>query len=121
MEPLIYHMPFDIVMIVSAVRSERADELQELGIRLTEFRARAWMSQAQLAAVAGLGVATVARLELGAVLPHRDTIQKLARALGIKRDALVPAPERIWGRTAPPHHLAESTHDPLESSAGLVP
>ena len=56
--------------------------------RLREWRRRRALSQRELAALAGIQQATVARLELGAQQPHPRTIRRLAKALDVSFDEL---------------------------------
>jgi transcriptional regulator with XRE-family HTH domain len=54
------------------------------GERLRRLRARAALTQAELARKARVDPATVARLELSMNAPRPTTIRKLARALGVQ-------------------------------------
>jgi len=49
---------------------------------LRRARRRAKLSQRQLAAIAGVPQSTVARIELGALSPRTDTLERLLRAAG---------------------------------------
>ena len=46
------------------------------------YRKRAGLSQSALARKAGLGVSTIRQIEYGYYLPPRQTIEKIAGALG---------------------------------------
>lgn len=46
-------------------------------------------TQAQLAEAAGLKQSAVARIELGNSIPRIDTLQKLAKAVGMKIDLVI--------------------------------
>lgn len=59
--------------------------------RLRELRA---LSQRDLAALAGMSVTTVNRLELGRRRPQQRTVRKLAQALGV-------SPEQLLSRQPP--------------------
>ena len=55
-----------------------------LGDRLRHGRRRMGLTQEALARASGVGVATVRRAELGAVVPRPSTLLKLADALGLR-------------------------------------
>jgi transcriptional regulator with XRE-family HTH domain len=60
--------------------------------RLAYLRAERMLTQKQLAAAAGVGIATIARAEAGGSVPHGATLQKLASALGVEiKDMIEPA------------------------------
>jgi len=65
------------------------------GERLKELRDRAGWSQQDLATEAGLGIATVAKLERGVTDPSWSTVTALAKALGMDVSA-------FSGTVAPP-------------------
>ncbi len=54
------------------------------GERLRRARERIGLGQRDLAAVAGVGVATIARLELGQTAPRPVTVRRLAAALRVR-------------------------------------
>ncbi|MDP9366883.1 MAG: helix-turn-helix domain-containing protein [Chloroflexota bacterium] len=54
------------------------------GERLRRARERVGLGQRDLAAAAGIGVATVARLEVGQTHPRPVTVRRLAAALGVR-------------------------------------
>ncbi|MDP9469236.1 MAG: helix-turn-helix domain-containing protein [Chloroflexota bacterium] len=54
------------------------------GERLRRARERIGLGQRDLAAGAGVGVATVARLELGQHRPRPGTVRRLAGVLGVR-------------------------------------
>ena len=54
------------------------------GERLRRARARSGLGQRDLAASAGVGLATIARLELGQTRPRPGTVRRLAAALGVR-------------------------------------
>ena len=60
-----------------------------MGERLMRARRRAKLRQADLAADAGVGIATIRRLEQGAGEPRLATARKLAAALGVRAEWLV--------------------------------
>jgi transcriptional regulator with XRE-family HTH domain len=60
-----------------------------VGDRLKRLRIRNALTQAELAAKAGLTTATVARIERNETEPHMSTIRKLTQALGVKPPELV--------------------------------
>jgi transcriptional regulator with XRE-family HTH domain len=59
--------------------------------RLKEARARRVLSQSELAERSNVARITIARAELGQVVPHQRTIRKLAEALGVDPADLVTA------------------------------
>lgn len=59
------------------------------GSRLREARARAGLSQAALAAQAGVGQSHVSRYEADVIRPDLDVLVLLARALGVTTDWLL--------------------------------
>ena len=68
--------------------------LAALGARLAGIRVARNMTQAQLAAEAGLGLRTVQRLEQGAAATHLSGFLRVCRVLGLldQLDALIPEP-----------------------------
>ena len=65
------------------------------GHRLRAVREAAGLSQLALSAASGVTNDTISRLELGRRAPQADTIERLARALGVEPVALAvgePAP-----------------------------
>lgn len=62
-----------------------------LSVNIRKYRLAARLSQEGLAQAAGLGHMTVSRLERGSPRPSLDTLQKLARALGVSLDDLAGA------------------------------
>ncbi len=105
-----------------------ADEplLVTLGARLAGVRLSRNMTQAQLAAEAGLGLRTVQRLEQGAAATHLSGFLRVCRVLGLldQFDALIPEPtaspmaqlklkkhqrQRATGATAQPKERSDWT------------
>lgn len=64
-------------------------------IRLKEWRARRFLTQQQLADAAGVAPATIVRIEQGQVIPNFGTLRKLAAALEVTLDDLVPDPAAL--------------------------
>ena len=60
----------------------------DFGAQLREWRRKRALSQRDLASLAGIQQATVARLETGAQQPRPRTIRKLAKALDAPIEAL---------------------------------
>ena len=77
------------------ITSQTSDQsiLVELGERIAQTRLERNLSQAAVAAEAGIGVATLERLESGRAT-RLDTFVRVLRALGLVEalDHLVPAP-----------------------------
>ena len=63
-------------------------EVVLIGDRLKDLRIEMALTQAELAARAGVNTATVARLERNETEPHMPTVRKLAAALGVQPRAL---------------------------------
>lgn len=63
------------------------------GARLRQLRERALLTQAELAAKAGMNVVSITRLETGARKARFSTIRKLASALGVEPTELVKKSE----------------------------
>ena len=68
--------------------------LAALGARLAGIRVARSMTQAQLAAEAGLGLRTIQRLEQGAAATQLSGFLRVCRVLGLldQLDALIPEP-----------------------------
>jgi len=62
--------------------------------RLREVRESKLVTQAELAAKAGVSEATIVRVEHGQSMPRFSTIRKLARALNVDPAALIGDPIR---------------------------
>ncbi|HEV3379683.1 MAG TPA: helix-turn-helix transcriptional regulator [Trebonia sp.] len=84
--------------MVRSGRSRRAEsrfaaQAQQLAARLRALRERAGLTQEQLAARAGLSVATVRKIETVAVVePGYFTVLALVQALGASEDDLEESP-----------------------------
>jgi transcriptional regulator with XRE-family HTH domain len=84
--------------VVRSGRSRRAEsrfaaQAQQLAARLRALRERAGLTQEQLAARAGLSVATVRKIETVAVVePGYFTVLALVQALGASEDDLEESP-----------------------------
>jgi non-specific serine/threonine protein kinase len=99
-----------------AVDAERSTTFGQL---LQQYRLRAGLTQEALAERAGLGRRSIQGLERGESRPHRDTVQQLARTLGLSpagqvqfAEAAAPAPRRR--RAAPALHVLHLPADPRE-------
>jgi transcriptional regulator with XRE-family HTH domain len=57
------------------------------------LRAQRYLSQAELAAKAGLSRTTIARIEAGEIVPYPRTVRKLAEALEVGPAELAPPEE----------------------------
>lgn len=64
-------------------------EVLYIGDQLRDLRKRRLLTQEQLAARSGVGVATIIRIERNQVEPRGSTIRKLAEALGVEPEDLV--------------------------------
>jgi transcriptional regulator with XRE-family HTH domain len=67
-----------------------AGEMRKAMVRLKELREARFLTQRELAEKAGVALATITRVELGQVVPNFSTIRKLAAALGVEPQELVP-------------------------------
>jgi transcriptional regulator with XRE-family HTH domain len=74
------------------VRLERTDnkEVVKIGTQVKRVRERSLLTQEELADRAGIGTATLNRIEKDRVEPHFRTIRKLAKALDIDPSVLLP-------------------------------
>jgi len=64
-------------------------ELVQIGDNLKRLRQREALTQAELAAKAGIGEVTLSRIERNVAEPHMSTIRKLARVLEVHPRDLV--------------------------------
>ena len=62
----------------------------KIGTQLKRIRGRALLTQEELAERAGIGTATLNRIERDRVEPHFRTIRKLAAALSVDPTELLP-------------------------------
>ncbi len=70
----------------------------ETGEKVRKARRQALLTQGELAALAGVGITTIVRVERGQVEAHPHTLRLLARALDVRAVALV-ADEEPPGNT----------------------
>ena len=68
-------------------------EVLYIGEKLRDTRKRKLLTQEQLAKRAGVGIATIIRIERNQVEPRGSTIRKLAAALGVDPYELVKTGE----------------------------
>jgi transcriptional regulator with XRE-family HTH domain len=64
-------------------------EVLYIGEKLRDTRKRKLLTQEQLAARSGVGIATIIRIERNQVEPRGSTIRKLAAALEVEPEELV--------------------------------
>ena len=64
-------------------------EVVEIGTQVKRARERALLTQGELAERAGIGPATLNRIERGRVEPQFRTIRKIAKALGVDATTLI--------------------------------
>ena len=62
----------------------------KIGTQVKRKRARALLTQQELAERAGIGLTTLNRIENDHAEPHFRTIRKLAKALGVDPAILIP-------------------------------
>ena len=65
-------------------------EVVKIGMQVKTVRERALLTQEELAGRAGIGTATLNRIEKDRVEPHFRTIRKLAKALDVDPLELLP-------------------------------
>lgn len=65
-------------------------EVVKIGMQVKTVRERALLTQEELAGRAGIGTATLNRIEKDRVEPHFRTIRKLANALDVDPSELLP-------------------------------
>jgi DNA-binding XRE family transcriptional regulator len=80
------------VLLSFVVRQECTDngEVVKIGTQVKRVRERALLTQEELAGRAGIGTATLNRIEKDRVEPHFRTIRKLAKALDVDPSELLP-------------------------------
>ncbi|GLX05441.1 helix-turn-helix transcriptional regulator [Microbispora sp. NBRC 16548] len=66
---------------------DRRDRLRELGELLRRLRKDAGLTGKELAQVAGVAQPTISRIETGRLLPTPETVERVAAALQLDRDA----------------------------------
>ena len=66
------------------------EEVVKIGAQIKKQRERALLTQEELAERAGIGTATLNRIERDRVEPHFRTIRKLAKALDVDPSQLLP-------------------------------
>ncbi len=69
-------------------------------LRLREVRERRFLTQQELADLAGTTKANISRIETGLQRPRPSTLKRLAAALGVEPDALVDWGEDHEGKAA---------------------
>jgi transcriptional regulator with XRE-family HTH domain len=65
-------------------------EVMKIGAQVKRAREQALLTQEELAERAGIGTATLNRIEKDRVEPHFRTIRKIAKALGVDAKELIP-------------------------------
>lgn len=82
-----YHLCIDI---------GRQDARALLAVNVRTARKRALLTQHGLATLSQVSRPTIARIERGDWLPQFRTVRKLAAALNVEPEALVPDPAQLW-------------------------
>lgn len=77
--------------------NEDAELRQELFNSLVEYRKQSSLTQVQVAALMGIGQPTISEFESGKVTPRLSTLQKYARALGLKLEISIVEGSEING------------------------
>jgi transcriptional regulator with XRE-family HTH domain len=75
--------------VVTQVHTDNG-EVVKIGMQVKTVRERALLTQEELAGRAGIGTATLNRIEKDRVEPHFRTIRKLANALDVDPLELLP-------------------------------
>jgi transcriptional regulator with XRE-family HTH domain len=75
--------------VVTQVHTDNG-EVVKIGMQVKTVRERALLTQEELADRAGIGTATLNRIEKDRVEPHFRTIRKLAHALDVDPSELLP-------------------------------
>jgi transcriptional regulator with XRE-family HTH domain len=75
--------------VVTQVHKDNG-EVVKIGMQVKTVRERALLTQEELADRAGIGTATLNRIEKDRVEPHFRTIRKLANALDVDPSELLP-------------------------------
>ncbi|HVF02796.1 MAG TPA: helix-turn-helix transcriptional regulator [Rubrobacteraceae bacterium] len=65
----------------------------KIGTQVKKAREQVLLTQEELAERAGIGTATLNRIEKDRVEPHFRTIRKIAKALGVDAKELIPEEE----------------------------
>ena len=86
----VYHLIDLFLSFVVRYRHTDNEEVVRIGDQVKRARERALLTQEELAGRAGIGTATLNRIEKDRVEPHFRTIRKLAKALGIDPAELLP-------------------------------
>jgi transcriptional regulator with XRE-family HTH domain len=68
-------------------------EVMKIGTQVRRARERELLTQEELASRAGIGTATLNRIEKDHVEPHFRTIRKIAKALDVNPKELIPEEE----------------------------
>jgi transcriptional regulator with XRE-family HTH domain len=68
-------------------------EVMKIGTQVKKAREQVLLTQEELAERAGIGTATLNRIEKDRVEPHFRTIRKIAKALGVDAKELIPEEE----------------------------
>jgi transcriptional regulator with XRE-family HTH domain len=71
-----------------------------LAANLRRLRDARYLSQAELAVQSGVSKTTIARAELGEIVPYPRTVRKLAEALGVAPTELAAPEELKRGKAA---------------------
>jgi transcriptional regulator with XRE-family HTH domain len=79
-----------------AITPTVTDARRNLAGRVRSLRAARFLTQEDLSDLAGVGRATVARIEAGQITPRMRTVRSLATALGVEPRDLVSDPGALW-------------------------
>ena len=89
-------------MYHSRIKSPGSDAREQLSRRVHQLRVQHALTQTELAKAAGVGRATIARIEGGAVTPQLRTIRSLAETLHVDPRELTTGLEQLWAPDADP-------------------
>lgn len=96
-----YHVRERRASVIVIDKANKIVQMQTLAKRLKEARARAGLSQAKLAKLAGVSQSTIANIESGTRFEPQKAVQ-IARALGVSAEWLVEGRETVAAATPVP-------------------
>ena len=93
----------------------------QLGQRVRQLRVQHALTQTDLAEAAGIGRATIARIEGGTVAPQLRTVRSIATTLSVEPSELTAGLEELWTHDLNAAAAApRGTVNPPAAGAGLL-
>lgn len=83
-------------MYHSRITEVEGNARERLGQRVHQLRVQHALTQTELAGAAGIGRATIARIERGTVAPQLRTIRSIAATLSVEPSELTAGLEELW-------------------------